>query len=143
MRGAEYWTDHRLICSTFKAVLRPPARKQPPKPRLNVADIGNIEVRRNLIPKLDSEFDSISISGDILDDNQANQDVEELWSSMIDILKSSSEEILGFFKRKNPDWFNESAEEILPLLALKNAPFQAHLAHPQSCSYKNGRKDAP
>ena len=77
MRGAECWTD---------AVLRPPARKQPPKPCLNVADLGNIEVRRNLIPKLDSELDPISISGDLLDDNQANQDVEELWSSMIDVL---------------------------------------------------------
>ena len=82
--------------------------------------------------KLDSELDPISISGDTLDDNQANLDVKELWSSMIDVLQSSSEEALGFSKRKNPDWFNESAEEILPLLASKKAAFQAHLAHPTS-----------
>ena len=30
MRGAECWTNLRLIRSTFKAVLRPPARKQHP-----------------------------------------------------------------------------------------------------------------
>ena len=76
--------NHRLVHSTFKAVLRPSASKKPPKPHLNVADLGNIEVRRNLISTIDSEFDSITISGDMLDDNQANLDVEELWSSMID-----------------------------------------------------------
>ena len=51
---------------------------------------------------------------------------------MIDILQSSSEEVLGFSKRKNPDWFDKSAEEILPLPASKNVAFQAHLAHPTS-----------
>ena len=42
------------------------------------------------------------------------------------------EEVLCFSKRKNPDWFNKLAEEILPLLVSKNSAFQAHLAHPTS-----------
>ena len=67
--------------------------------------------------KLDSELDPISISGDTLDNNQVNLDVEELWPSMIDVLQSSFEEVLGFSKRKNPDWLSELAEEILTLLA--------------------------
>ena len=45
MRGAEFWTDHRLILSTFKAILSQPAREQLPKLCLNVADLGNIEIR--------------------------------------------------------------------------------------------------
>ena len=62
--------------------------------------------------KHDSELDPILISGHTLNKNlDDNLDVEILLSSMIDILKSSSEKILGFSKKKNLDLFNESSQD--------------------------------
>jgi len=40
MRGAECWTDHRLVRTSFRIRFRPPARKQKPQRQLNVSGLG-------------------------------------------------------------------------------------------------------
>ena len=45
MRGAECSTDHRLIRSTLRLTVRPPARRQKPKHKLNVHAANNQNIR--------------------------------------------------------------------------------------------------
>ena len=39
MRGAECWTDHRLVRTSLRIRIRPPARKEKPQRRLNVSGL--------------------------------------------------------------------------------------------------------
>jgi len=43
MRGAECWTDHRLVRATFQLRVRPVVRKQKPRRRLDVKACQNPE----------------------------------------------------------------------------------------------------
>jgi len=40
MCGAECWTDHRLVRTSLRIRIRPPARKQKPQRRLKVSGLG-------------------------------------------------------------------------------------------------------
>ena len=48
MRGAECSTDHRLIRSPLRLTVRPPARRQKPRHRLNVLATHNQNIREDL-----------------------------------------------------------------------------------------------
>ena len=48
MRGAECSTDHRLIRSTLRLTVRPPARRQKPRHKLNVHAAHNQNIREKL-----------------------------------------------------------------------------------------------
>ena len=52
MRGAECWTDHRLVVSKFQLKLRPPIRKQRPQKRLNVRACKDPATQENLQKKM-------------------------------------------------------------------------------------------
>ncbi|XP_033111864.1 craniofacial development protein 2-like [Anneissia japonica] len=125
MRSAECCTDHRLLRSIFQTVIRPSARKQPPKPRLNVALLKNIETRKVMQDNLHERLSGLSANTN----SATDLDIEALWSSLSEALQNASKEVLGYTRRKNPDWFDENVDEILPLL---NAAFQDRLAHPAS-----------
>jgi len=54
MRGAECWTDHRLVRTSLRIRIRPPVRKQKPQRRLNVSGLG----RRADLPSLRAAISS-------------------------------------------------------------------------------------
>ena len=139
MRGAEVWTDHRLVRSTLRLILRPPARRQPPPPRLNVASLEGTEARSRLAASIDDCLREIQVPH--LNDD-IEPEVNELWNTIASTLHTTCLEALGTTQKKNPDWFNENAEEILPLLEKKNSALTAHLASPSSLLLHRKWKEA-
>lgn len=97
-------------------------RRKGKKTRWNcdcVAALGSINTRCALRESIHKEFDELPTT-----DTKTHPDVE--------VLQNSSKKLLGYSRRKNPDWFDENADEVLPLLRAKSAALQAHLAHPAS-----------
>ena len=101
LRGAECWTDHRLVRAKLNLVVRPKIRKVCSIIPLNVSKLKSDEVKKefeeaiNNLPELDSE---------------------NLWSEFREKVFQSASDCLGFKKRSSRDWFNESDDEISKLL---------------------------
>lgn len=144
MRGAECWTDHRMIRTRARLQIRPPVRKCKASPKLNVASLNALTKQA----ELQENFAAASLTlptpeecqhnEEINPDHDAEQPLLEqnelnaLWESAISTIHHVAESTLGKTQRKNPDWFDESAEIIQPLLKAKNHAHNIHLANPRS-----------
>lgn len=129
MRGAECWTDHRLILSKMKIVIRHPVKKQAPAPRLNVARTRNPEVKAKLrscvaeqLSKIPEEVESVA------ETTEEAHRVEGKWDFFRNAVRKAAEDSLGFTRKRQPDWFGENADEVLELIAAKRKAHDAHLA---------------
>ena len=60
MRGAECSTDHRIIRSTIRLTVRPPARGQKPRQKLNVHAAHNQNIREELRNAIAQSLSNIS-----------------------------------------------------------------------------------
>ena len=60
---------------------------------------------------------------------------ESLWTCLRTAILQTSAEVLGFFTKKNKDWFDENDHELQELLARKRRAHLAHLAQ-SSCPAK-------
>jgi len=144
MRGAECWTDHNLIRSKMKLVIRPPTRKCAPKMRLNVNSLSDptkrLELQNNLREALRNVPDPLDM------DDITHEQLNGLWDSTLSILNDVAKTTLGTTTKKNPDWFDESAHIIKPLLQEKNRAHDAYLSNPSSrhlfIRWKNLRTEA-
>lgn len=121
MRGADGWTDHRLIRTTMKLCTRPPARRQPPLSRLNLNSL-NDPIKRN------QEIVGTRLS----DPNQpvfppTQEGLNQNWDHVSNILLDSATSILGTTKRKHRDWFDEQAPYIHNLLEEKKTKLTKQL----------------
>ena len=53
--------------------------------------------------------------------NTDGDDLETIWPTFKDTVFDTAKSVLGYSKRKQPDWFDESNQEIKDLLAKKRA----------------------
>ena len=60
MRGADCWTDHRLIRSQLSMRVRPPARMKQPCKRLNTNALLSEEMRENFQLTLNHQLEELS-----------------------------------------------------------------------------------
>ena len=110
MRGADCWTDHRLVRAKLNLIVRPKVRKisSPLPKRLNVDKLKS--------PIIQTEFQN-AINDVTLSDQS------DLWNDFRDQIYEITSSIVGFKSRKNQDWFDDNEEGISELLHHKN---QAH-----------------
>ena len=122
MRGANCWTDHRLVRSKLSLKIRPQHRRTPPRKKLDIKALSNPELtellRRNLAENLSN--------------SDTSQDVNNFWSSTQEAVLKAAEDSLGFATRRHEDWFDENAPNIHTLIAAKNKAHNAYLATPHS-----------
>ena len=59
--------------------------------------------------------------------NTDGDNLETQWSTFKDTVFDTAKSVLGYSKRKQPDWFDESNQEIKDLLAKKRAAHNACL----------------
>ena len=130
MRGADCWTDHLMVRSVLALRIRPPARKGPSKKKLNCATLAVEENRTTLAAVVESK-----LTRDAPTRSTTENWVEDSWRHISRSLTVAAEEVLGFTKRKNADWFDENISQIQDLLqhkyklhaALKNIPSSVRL----------------
>ena len=60
MRGADCWTDHKLVISKLKVRLRPPIRSNKVKPtHLDVGRLASLEIQKTYYHALNSEISTV------------------------------------------------------------------------------------
>ena len=117
MRGANCWTDHRLVRAKLNIVV----------PRFR----GGGE--KSCIPFTVHRF-SISAKRDEyrevleqrLQDRPHKDDdtCKQNWDTLKDCIVAAAEEVVGRGRRKHPEWFEESSETLMPLVEAKNRAHQ-------------------
>ena len=138
MRGAECWTDHRLIMAKVHMQVRPPLRLRGPKRRqLDCTRLGNPDARndfrRSLAEKLGGVEVSLSSSENTMDQN---------WNSISSALYEAAAETIGYKSKNHQDWFDENSETIHDLLKDMHKAHRAALTNPSSSSTRQKWQEA-
>ena len=129
MRGADCWTDHRLIRAKFTLELRPPLRKTPPCRKLNCDALKSPHSVNQLREQIALQLSKIP-------ETPADPDVNTTWSTLRTAIHRAAVESVGYTRRRHQDWFDNSAPGIHNLLQEKHKALAAHLSNPQSTSLK-------
>ena len=124
MRGADCWTDHRLVRSRFLLHIRPPTRRRPPNKRLNCASLASEEIRASYQEAVTAKLTAAPRSVD--------GDVEADWQKFSAAVKDATEEAIGFSSRKNQDWFDQNSSAIKQMIDRKHKCHAAHINSPSS-----------
>ncbi|XP_047104846.1 uncharacterized protein LOC124743724 [Schistocerca piceifrons] len=108
MRGAQGWTDHRLVRSKLKITLKAPRRASHKIPtKLSCQILANDQTMR---AKLDEKF---GVDGLLISESAP---VDEQWSAYASRLRGCASEVLGKPQKKHQDWFDDSDPEIRKLI---------------------------
>ena len=138
LRGADCWTDHRLVRSCFNFQIRPPIRKQASSKRLNCAALKKQETKASFRAKLSECFSSST--------ETPEDDPDTIWGKLCTLMRDAAEATIGFVKRSHADWFDENCDSIHQLLEQKRKAHDAYLANPHSPAlaqrWKNLRAEA-
>ena len=128
MRGAECWTDHRMVLSKLTLTVRPPVRRGPSTGRhLNCSLLlKSAEMRATYQAEMERQLAVAT-----LDENN-NQDLDAKWKNLSTTVHKSAEATVGYRQKNNRDWFDESRKDISDLLSVKNAAHDACLRAPGS-----------
>ena len=111
MRGADCWSDHRLVRSRVSLSIHRPKRTQRCKPirRINTGPLQLPSTQDELALQMDKALSEPHPTVD-------SQDVETAWSDLRDVAHNTAADVLGFVKRKHQDWFDENDAAISELL---------------------------
>jgi exonuclease III len=138
MRGADCWTDHRLIRTKLRLAVRPPVRKKAPMKRLNTCSLALREARRCLGADMSQKLQELPGPNP---DGTAPEDIDREWTAMQEAVLQVSKDSLGFVRRRQPDWFDESNAEIGELLQAKRKAHDATLSNPTSVALRRRWQD--
>ena len=128
MYGAEYSTDHRLIRSTLRLTVRPPARRRKPRHKIYVHTVHNQNIReelRNVIAQCLSHISTTTTLNCTL-----NHTME--WQVLSTSILIASQSSLGNMERRHQDWFDDNATDIRSLIHDKNVAHDALLCNQTS-----------
>ena len=127
MRGADCWTDHRMIISKLQVMVRPPVRLQRSgKKRLDCARLEAAEARDNLRSAIAGKLQDIE---SVLSPEGS---VNDNWACLSSKLYEAASESIGYRRRKHQDWFDENSEQIKTMLDSMHKAHNATLNKPTS-----------
>ena len=128
MRGAECSTDHRLIRSILRLTVRPPARRQKPRHKLNVHAAHDQDIREEQRNAIDQSLSHISTTTTLICTSSLTME----WKALSSALLIASQSTLGNMEGRHQDWFDDNATDIRSLIHDKNAAHDALLRNPTS-----------
>ena len=137
MRGAECWSDHLMVRSVLALRIRPPARRGPARRKLNCAILAAEDNRISLAAAVE---DRLLLSAPT--QTSTVNLIEDSWKHISGNLTAAAEEVLGFTRRKNADWFDENIGQIQSLLDEKYKAHAAFKNNPSSTCLNQRWKDA-
>lgn len=126
-RGAECWTDHRMVMAKVHMRVRPPMRNHGPCRRhLDCAHLEDItaqnEFRCPLAEKL-GEFELILSSENATD---------QKWTSISSALHEAAADTIGYKSKNHQDWFHNNSDTIHNSLNAMHKAHQVSLKNPSS-----------
>ena len=131
MRGAECWTDHRLIRSKLAIHIQPQKRKG------RMSEMKKLDVDRLKDPTINLVFKNAI--GDALDHLVVDPtwDSDHKWEQLRDTVYTTAAETLGYKKHRSQDWFDDNDTAITTLLDKKHKAFvmmvgNSHPSHIQA-----------
>ncbi|XP_065279376.1 uncharacterized protein LOC135895225, partial [Emys orbicularis] len=113
IRGAECWTDHRLVRTSLQLYIVPSRHKHPKhvRPAFNIAKLKDAQYFNKFQKSLD---DKLTSHGQLIGT------VTTKWDQFKQIVTDTAITSLRPKKRTNQDWFDENQEEICSALEFKN-----------------------
>ena len=126
MRGADCWTDHRMILSSMNLRIRPaaPRRNRGNAKNINCAALKDDSQRQLFQEEIGTMLRGCIENGDLT--------ATESWEHVVEQLLASATNILGTVRKEHRDWFKENGPEIKTLLEKKNQAHHACLNNPSS-----------
>jgi len=106
MRGAECWTDHKMVRALVRLQIRPPVHKRKPRKRLIVRACSLSATQAELQEAIQEKLSSIPDH-----DTSSTQTLTTLtaeWQAFSNCILEASIETLGYTHRKHQDWFDDS-----------------------------------
>ena len=120
------WTDHRLISSVMRIKIEPrkKSHKKPLNRKYNTGCLLNKDIARNFETAL---INKLPVSNSV--------NIEEHWNQIKTAVKETCNEVIGFKKKQNNDWFDLNDHELTMLIdkkreayiKLRNNPTSTHL----------------
>ena len=106
MRGAECWTDHRLVRAKLKLKIRSKFQRKSIVPKkLDISKLQLGEIRDSLISGI-NQLEPLK--------------QENVWEDFKEKIYRTAKDVLGIKKRKHQDWFDENDATIQGLLKKKH-----------------------
>ena len=136
MRGADCWTDHRLIRCKLHLSIRPLHPRRRPSRKLNCNTLKNPETSASFKDTVTAKLRNLSSPLDTEDTT-----AESKWKGFHTAVYESAIEVVGFSRKRNQDWFDENAADIHNLLSEKRHAHDALLSNPHSQSHKTRLKN--
>ena len=138
MRGAECWTDHRLIRAVLKLHIAPAQRKLPKTVRaaFDIAKLNKDVLCKRFQDTLDANIQNATL----------NEDCTEKWDQFKNVVNETAKSVLGPKQRTHQDWFDDNDEQTTQLLQEKNSAFitwqNDHSSQAKKDRYKHLKKQA-
>ncbi|KAI4795493.1 hypothetical protein KUCAC02_031377, partial [Chaenocephalus aceratus] len=130
MRGAEGWTDHRLVMAEVHMQGRPRLRLQGPRRRrLDCTRLENPNARNEASCSLAEKLGGVELS---LSSSENTRD--QKWTSISSALYEAAAQTIGYKNKNHPDWFDKNSETIHDLLKDMHRAHRATLKSPSSSS---------
>ena len=136
MRGADCWTDHRLVRARVSLTTQRPHRKSAPKPprRLDTARLKDPVTQQLLAVNIKTALERAPIEEGI--------EIDRIWGATRDAVYKASFDSVGTTKRRHQDWFDENDQHIQSLLETKRVLHQMTLTPNASEEDKSRYMDA-
>ena len=130
MRGAECWTNHRLIRAVLKLHIAPAQRKCPKTVRA-ASDISKLKkclLCKRFKDTLDANIQNATLA----------KDSTEKWDQFKNVVNETAKSVLGPKQRIHQDWFDDNDKQTIQLLQGKNNVFIAWQNDHSSQAKKTG-----
>ena len=115
MRGAECWTDHRLIRAVLKLHIAPAQQKRTKTVRaaFDIAKLKKDVLCKRFQDTLDANIQNTTLT----------EDCTEKWDQFKNVVNETAKSVLGPKQRMHQDWFDDNDEQITQLLQEKISAF--------------------
>jgi len=115
MKGAECWTDHRLIRTKLSLRIQAPRRfgGSSTVKKLDISRLKDPVVCANLTKSMDVALEGMSSLA------RPDDDANQKWARLRDTVYATAANTLGYKKRHNQDWFDDNDGAISALLGKK------------------------
>ncbi len=114
VRSAECWTDHKLLKAKLQFQIQPTSPPKKTRARYAVSRLRDAEIR--------AQF-SKAVVDEVNREWSADVGGERKWKQLESGMKKSAEMVLGWEKRRQPDWFLDSIDQLRGLIQKRNALF--------------------